>query len=433
MRLTNRSVPGLLLVSLAFGACGPSVALLTAKPQSTPETIAPSGSEATRSQMIGGAMARSVVLPWPQVDARPLAVNGSQAYYLEYPGKDPATGKKAVPAVYRLHVADLADGTTADVLTLDPGHMIASGGSSGTSSFGGFVATPARLFWVEIWYDRAPNNEDTGGDPFGGLPQHWQVVSLDLADRTRSVVASGTNHRVAVGMEGAAVNPPVLAIDGDRVAYTLEAPAPDAPDSNKIVVRSLGDGSVIRTVTTKRFVSWIGLAGNAIAYREALGTDLDGATVLDARLMIATTDDGPFEPVDDHVGSAAITTERLVWGRTNAHDGSAWTRGLSGGSPVQIAGPTDVGFRSTDEPGILQVSASEGFASWLAVGTVNGSDQSFVPFIWVSGDPAARLLVPSSSIDTIAVSSGWLTWHEGDDPPRLRGVTVDEIAAPAPR
>jgi hypothetical protein len=193
------------------------------------------------------------------------------------------------------------------------------------------------------------------------------------------------------------------------------------------------NGSVIRTVTTKRFVSWIGLAGNAIAYREALGTDLDGATARDARLIVATTDDGPFEPVDDHVGSAAITAERLVWGRTDAHDGSAWTRPLSGGSPVQIAGPTHVGFRSIGEPGIFQMSASEGFASWLAVGTVNGSESSFVPVIWVSGNPTADLLVPSSPIDTIAVSSGWLTWHEGDDPPRLRGVTVDEIAAPAPR
>jgi hypothetical protein len=176
-------------------------------------------------------------------------------------------------------------------------------------------------------------------------------------------------------------------------------------------------------------VPWIGLAGNAMAYREALGTDLDGATVQDARLMIAATDAGSFEPVDDHVGSAAITADQLVWGRTDANDGSAWTRGLSGGSPVQIAGPTDVGFRSTDEPGIFQMSASEGFASWVAAGTVNGSDSSFVPFIWVSGDPAAGLLVPSSPIDTIAVSSGWLTWHEGDDPPRLRGMTLAEDAS----
>jgi hypothetical protein len=429
MRFTNRSVPGLLLLSLAFAACGMSVAPPTAKPESTLSPVIPSASVAARSVVIDGTLGRSVALPWPRIDARALAVDGSRAYYLEYPGKDPVTGKKVVPAVYRLHVADLADGTTADVVTLDPGHMIASGGSSGTSSFGGFVATPARLFWVEIWYDRAPNNEDTGGDPFGGLPQHWQVVSLDLADRARSVVASGTNHRVAVGMEGAAINPPVLAVDGDRVAYTVEATAPDAPNANEIVLRSLADGSVIRRVTTKGLVPWIGLAGNAMAYREALGTDLDGMTVRDARLMIAATDARSFEPVDDHVGSAAITADRLVWGRIDATDGSAWTRPLLGGSPVQIAGPTDVGFRSTDEPGIFQISASGGFASWLAVGTVNGSDSSFVPFIWASGDPAARLLVPSSPIDTISVSGDWLTWNQSDDPPLLRGATLTEVAA----
>jgi hypothetical protein len=429
MRFTNRSLPGLLVLSLVSAACGTSVERPTAIPQSTPAPSVASASVATRSLLIDGTLARSLALPWPQIDARPLAVDGRRAYYLEYPGKDPVTGRKAIPAVYRVHVADLADATAADVTTLDAGHMIASAGSSGTSSFGGFVATPARLFWIEVWYDRAPNNDDTGGDPFGGLPQHWQIVSFDLADRTRSVVASGTNHRVAVGMEGAAINPPVLAIDGDRVAYTVEPAAPTAPDGNEIVLQSLVDGSIVRMVRTQRFVPWIGLTGKAMAYREALGTDLDGSTVEDARLMIATTDDGPFEAVGDHVGSAALSAERLVWGRTDTTDGSAWTRRLSGGSPVQIAGPTDVGFRSTDQLGTFQMSASEGFATWVAVGTVNGSDQSFVPFVWASGEPASRLLVTSTPIDAIAVSSGWLIWHEGDDPPRLRGMTLDEIAA----
>jgi hypothetical protein len=179
------------------------------------------------------------------------------------------TGQLKLPLVYRLHVADVATGSTADVLTLAPGHMIASAGGSpfGTSAFGGFAATADHLYWVEIWYDGLPNLDEVGGNAFGDLPQHWQVVGFDLAGGSRSINASGTNHRVAVGMAGATINPPVLAVDGDRLAYTLEAATTDAPNGNKIVLQSLADGQIIGTVTSKGFVPWIGLAGTVMAYR----------------------------------------------------------------------------------------------------------------------------------------------------------------------
>jgi hypothetical protein len=381
------------------------------------------------------ATARSVALPWgPATDPRPLAVFGSRAYYLQLvSGKDAVTGKTKVPLVYRLHVADIATGSTADVLTLAPGHMIAGAASLGTSAFGGFAPTMDRLYWVEIWYDGAPNLDDVGGNGFGGLPQHWQIVAVDLAGGSRSILASGTNHRVAVGMAGATINPPVLAVDGDRLAYTLEAGTTDAPNGNKIVLRSLADGHTIGTATSKGFVPWIGLAGTVMAYREALGTNLDGSTVRDARLMLETftADAGAIGVVDDHVAEAAISGDRLVWGRIDTTDGSAWTTLLSDGVPIHIAGPTGIGFIAGSEPGIFQVSASATFAAWAAVGTVNGSDQSFVPFLWAIGDPNARLMVPSSIL-TMAVSDGWLTWNDGSEPSRLRGLPLGAIPVLAP-
>jgi hypothetical protein len=372
----------------------------------------------------------SVAIPWRFTDPRPLAVFGSRAYYPELvSGKDAATGKMKVPLVYRLNVADVAAGSTAAVVTLAPGHMIASGGSGATSSFDGFVATKGSLYWVEIWYDGTPNLAEQG-NPFGDLPQHWQVVAFDLARGTRSIRASGTNHRVAVGQAGSTINPPVLAVDGDRVAYTLEAPAPGAPNGNKIVLQSLTDGSIIGTVMTKGFVPWIGLGGTVMAYREALGTNLDGWTVRDARLILRsfTADAGAVGLVDDHVSDAAISGDRLVWGRFDSTDGSAWTTLLSDGVPVHVAGPTDAGFSSGREPGIFQVSANSGFATWAAAGSVNGADQSFVPFVWQVGDPSARLLTLPSSIDFIAVSEGWLSWHESDGPPTLRGTPLGNVA-----
>ena len=448
MRLPTRSVPGVLIVSMMLVACGtPAKSPIDASPSARPPSptlppsrlpsspaSAPAGSADPGSVVIDDAMARSVVLPWgPATDSRPLAVFGSRAYYVELTsGKDPTTGKAKIPLVYRLHVADAATGSTADVLTLAPGHMIASANSFGTSAFGGFAATADRLYWVEIWYDGAPNLDDVGGNAFGNLPQHWQVVAVDLAGGSRSILASGINHRVAVGMAGATINPPVLAVDGDRLAYTLEAATTDDANGNKIVLQSIADGKIVGTETSKGFVPWIGLTGPVMAYREVLGNNLDGSTVRDARLMLKTftADAGTIGVVDDHVAGAAISGDRLVWGRIDTTDGSAWTTTLSDGVPVHVAGPTNTGFGSGIEAGIFEVSASGGFAAWTAVGTVNGSDQSFVPFLWAAGDPHARLMVPSSVL-TIAVSDGWLTWNDGSDPSRLRGIPLSAIPVPA--
>ena len=65
-------------------------------------------------------------------------------------------------------------------------------------------------------------------------------------------------------------------------------------------------------------------------------------------------------------------------------------------------------------------------AAWAAAGTVNGSAQSFVPFLWAVGDPNARLMVPSAIV-TLTISDGWLTWNDGSDPARLRGALLAAI------
>lgn len=446
MRLTNRSAPGLLAIAMMLVACGtpgpsqsasspsltapspsPSPSASPSTPPSTPPSPSAStssGSATSGSVKIDDAVTRSVALPWPATDPRPLAVVGPRAYYVGLiSGRDSATGKMNVPFVYRLHVADVATGSRSDVLTLAPGHMI-------TSALGGFAATAGHLYWVEIWYDGLPNLDEVGGNAFGDLPQQWQIVGFDLARGSRAVIASGTNHRVAVEGAGAAINPPVLAVDVDRLAYTLEATTPDAPNGNKIVLRSLADGKIVGTLTTTGFVPWVGLAGPVVAYREALATNLDGSSVRDARLMLRTftADAGAIGSIDEHISDAAISGDRLVWGRTDATDGSAWTTPLSGGVPVHIAGPTGVGFVQGSETGSGWVRASDGFATWTAPGTVNGSDQSAVPFIWQTGDRAARLLIMPAAVDAIEVSGGWLTWDESDGgPPRLWGVALGQV------
>lgn len=444
MRFASRSVAGLLIVSAMLAGCGRSEASpiatstspITQSPTVPPTSpSAPPPSTASGTFTIDDAAGSSVVLPWgPPFDPRPLATFGSRAYFLELiSGKDAVTGDLEVPFVYRLHLADVSTGSSSDVLTLAPGHMISSDGSGGTSSFAGFVATADRLYWVEIWYDGLPNLQDVGGNPFGDLPQHWEIVAFDPASGSSSIVASGINRRMAVGEAGATINPPTLAVDGDRLAYTLEAATTDAPNGNKIIVQSLAGGTIIGTMTTNGYVPWVGLAGTVVAYREALGTDLHGSNARDARLMLRTltADAGVLGAVDDHVATAAITGDRLIWGRNDATDGSAWTALLSDTVPVRIAGPSGVGFKSGSEPGDVQVSASAGFAAWGAAGTVNGSDQSFIPFLWVVGDPSARLIVPSS-MGTVTVSDGWMTWIDNAEPPRLHGLPLGAIPPPAP-
>jgi len=316
-----------------------------------------------------------------------------------------------------LRVGDLASGTTAIIASIQAGHSITT-----------LSVTPDRIVWVETWR-AGPATNCNGAVPCcsgQGQPLQWQVVAFDRTSQVRQVLASGTNTRIAVQEECADVNPPVLAAEADRVAYTLEATTPTAPFGNEIVVRTLGGGSVVRSLTTPGFVSWLGLSGTALAYRETLGAELDGGTVQDARLMLATTDVQVPSLVDDHAWSAAVDGGELVWGRTDATDASIWALSLGSGVRVHVPGPSTSAFQHGGESGSWWVSVSGSYAAWVSPGSVNGGDQSAIPFLWNVGEPSARLVVLPTAIDGLFASGAWLIW-EDDTGVAMHGIDLASL------
>jgi hypothetical protein len=380
---------------------------------SSPPLVQPSGtpdstpsSNPTAVLTIPDAAIRSLSL------GSPLAIRGSRVFVQEGP-----SGGGAASGARTLRMGDLATGKTVTLVTLNAGHEIAA-----------LTVTADRVLWVETW--RTGVTGDCNGAvpccPGQGHPLNWRVVGLVVTSGARSVIASGTNTRTAYQGECADVNPPALAADADRVAYTLEATAQGAPFGNRIVVRSLANGSVIRSVTTTGFVAWLGLSGPALVYREALGTELDGTSVQDAQLMLATADGRTPELVDVHAISAAVSGDRLVWGRTDSTDASIWTMSLSTALRAHVAGPAVPDFKAQGETGSSWVSLTDGYAAWVTSGTLKGGDQSAIPFLWNVGQPNARLVALPSAVDFVSVSDGWLIWHDASQA-IVHGVQLSDL------
>ena len=398
-RLVRTSVT--LVASLVLGACTATPQLAaSASPQSSttasPETSAPVATPTT---------GRSPILTVPPsaihslAMGSPLAVEGSKVFVETAPSNGGVAGQ-----VSTLQVGDLATGTTTTVAALEAGHSIAS-----------LSVTPDRLVWVETWRS-GPGTNCNGAIPCcpgQGQPLQWQVVAFDPASQVRQVFASGTNTRIAVQEECADVNPPVLAAEADLVAYTLEATTPTAPFGNEIVVRSLAAGSVVRSVKTAGFVSWLGLSGTALVYRDTLGAQLDGGTVQDARLMLATRDDQVPNLVDDHAWSAAVDGDALVWGRTDATDASIWSMSIGTGVRIPVPGPSTSSFQHQGDPGSWWVSLNGSYAAWVSSGSVNGGAQAAIPFLWIAGESTAQLVILPTAINGLFASDGWLIWEDG--------------------
>ena len=79
-------------------------------------------------------------------------------------------------------------------------------------------------------------------------------------------VASGSNS-VAVG---GTAGPAVARVDGDLVAYDIEAPRSNDPNAWAIVIRSLANGDVVRTVPTAREPYLFDIAGGDLVYSEGV-------------------------------------------------------------------------------------------------------------------------------------------------------------------
>src|SRR4029077_12695607 len=114
------------------------------------------------------------------------------------------------------------------------------------------------------------------------------------------------------------------------------------------------------------------------------------------------------------------------WGRFDATDASIWTTSLSTGVRTHVPGPPGQGFVAQGQTGSWWLSLTGSYVAWVASGTVNGGDQSAIPFLWTVGQPSARLLAPGTEVDFISVSDGWLIWHDVGGP-MVHGVPLSVL------
>ena len=293
---------------------------------------------------------------------------------------------------------DLATGKSLALATLAKGHGVTE-----------MAATTDRLIWVETWRDHpSPPSHSVPGCVDAGKPLRWRISAIGLASHAQTTLASGTNRRTAVDGECADVNPPVVAADGDRMAYTIEAPTPGKPAANRIVVRSLVDGTVIRRVQSQGLVRDLQLDGRAIAYRDLPAQHPPEAFVdpFDGTLMATTDDSMPPAEIDEHVGVSGLGGGRLAWVNTGAADGSMSTTVL--GSDVVFR---SLGFVAPDfvADGVEQIAVRGDLVAWIVSGLDGDIGTSRLAF-WRSPDPSTRYVAGFLQPDYVGLSGGWFVW-----------------------
>lgn len=292
----------------------------------------------------------------------------------------------------------LATGTRHTLLTRPAARVLSS-----------LVLDGDRLLWVEWWYahPQAANGE-TGGNPNAGQPLLWQVVSDSLASGTLTVLASGQTSNLPLLGEAASPQPPVLAAEGGRVAFAMDTGTRGVA-SSEIVVRSLATNALLRSIRASGYVVQVGLAGQALFYRQTT----DGFAG-DASLLLARSDTEPPVQIATKVSQAAMDSERLVWSRSDATDASIWTAtltasALGGPVPVRVDGPSG----PVGQPGpVAALATGQGLVGWIVwFDTLDpAADSALV--LWTPGEAAGRVLAGQRQPDWVAVQDGMLLWHE---------------------
>ncbi len=301
---------------------------------------------------------------------------------------------------YSVRSVDLATGALTTLATIKTGHNASA-----------LASTAVGLVWLETWHDSPPVG-GAGGDPYAGQPLGWQLVELALPDGVLKTIASGSNTRIAVEGEAAGVNPPVIAADGYRLAYTLEAARQDAPFATRIVVMSLSTGAVIRQIDTSGYVAQVGLSGEAIFYREALnGSGPASVNPADAHLMLAPTDGETPREIDHHVHDATIGGDILAWAREDATDASIRTVSLATGEVSTLRGPSMTVAQGQRGPssGLL---VTPGLIAWMVQVQDPNSAWSTELVIWQTGQSVGRVVSGLAQPDFAALGDAWLIWHE---------------------
>jgi hypothetical protein len=233
------------------------------------------------------------------------------------------------PTLYYQSLSDSQSGGA--LVMLKNGHEIDS-----------WQLSDAGLVWVERWYEQPAINcgSRTPCNPHGGQALSW-ALNLTTFDGTTTKLDGGLVSRISVAGPAASPLAPAMGTQGSRVAYAVpRLGAAGAPEASTIIVRSLPDGNILRTIDTTGYVQQLGVLGQAIAYRE--GFDVGGkAGTVDAgggTLNVVTSDGASPSAVATGVADFMIGD-----GGQPGNDRVAWTLEDATDVMIRVASLADLG------------------------------------------------------------------------------------------
>lgn len=291
--------------------------------------------------------------------------------------------------------------------------------------------TNAGIVWIESWYTQPPINcSTTPCSAHQGQPVSWSL-NLTTLDGKTTKLDSGVVSRTSVQGEGASPLPPVMAGQGDRVAYAVpRLNVPRAPDASRIIVRSLPDGAVVRTIDAQGYIAQLGVFGQAVIDREA--QDTAGAGTIDpgdATLNLAASDGQAPAAIASHVLDATIGdggtggSARIAWTTLNSADGTLKWIDLS------RSGVHSVRASTGGTGGFAPVTVGDGLA-WSVQVQDNAGAWSTVLDVWHPGWSGGREVVTVGSPDAVSGSADELI-VTGGNLQQVIGASDGAIAAAA--
>jgi hypothetical protein len=135
---------------------------------------------------------------------------------------------------------------------------------------------------------------------------HWQITRRDRASGTNSTIAEGTNvHRSA----GAGL--PVIALDGNEIAYNTQAKWQGQGDPVDIHVVDMTTGEELRTIESDGYIWDVALADESVLFSAAHDVADDGQ-LIDTQVMFARSDGQSFD-LGPNGWEVSMDGPRLVW------------------------------------------------------------------------------------------------------------------------
>ena len=385
------------VIAVAVAACGvtptPQTSLLpTSSPTATPAPTSPTPSIPTAAvnPLPSGSPATMAVSTFPFPDSldvvpgAPLTADDGHFYY---PSPDGAS----------VIAADWVSGATRRVVSVAAGHRVA-----------GLAASGDWLIYLDGSTNGPPGKQATPCMSNYAEPFNWRIVALRLTTREQVLVDSGVSRRTTP-YPGNEVCPgptaPMLAVSGSLVAYDREDATASQPLRERIVVRSLPGGSVVRQTETARAVAGIAVfagtsgSGPLVAYLEQHATG-------SARLMLSSPGKPDGGEVTVGVESAVLSRDasgigRLTWvALDDQGESTIWSFTL-GTDPVRI----DTGLHR----GWTALTADASRIVWGQVAT--DTDQPAPITVWDIGSGQITTIPTAINVMRVWLTpGGWLAW-----------------------